>query len=30
MCVDMALKPEEALNTHWIGYMNMHALDLMD
>ena len=26
----MVLKLEEALNTRWIGYMNMHAPDLMD
>ena len=26
----MVLKLEEALNVHWIGYMNMHAPDLMD
>lgn len=29
-CADMVLKPEEALNTHWIGYTNMHAPDPMD
>ena len=28
--IGMVLKLEEALNTHWIGYMNMHAPDLMD
>ena len=27
--IGMALKLDEVLNTHWIGYMNMHAPDLM-
>jgi len=26
----MALKPEKTLNTHWIGYTNMHVPGLMD